>query len=302
MNSTKDTAIDLAGDDSDTSSVVIIDKPWDATVQETAEYKSLYQLFHGRKHGSPSSDKQHEILTSFMNQPGGDHFTGRRKKLFDEISKSLKDTHSTNKSTLKKRWPLSYTSAKLALIMLLIQEEKTEKASQPSRTSARASSSTGGTKSTALNKAVTKLLQVYTPVRRKFDEAALADQNKISRTPSLDYQKNGPRVQDGFQFNQSKAFLTECPVCHHTNTMSVSNNEEVNAENERRRQAAGGDGKFTALSIQSACFCHQVAAMNVNDGGDNEPCPCQVRFDEDKRHAIALAIARNEERSKNKCK
>lgn len=161
-------------------------------------------------------------------------------------------------------------------------------------------------------------MKVYTPVHTKYEEATKAEANKKNRTPSLNYQKTGLRLQDSIQFKRSEACLSNCPVCNHKNTMALSNHSEVNAENERRRRQAGGDS-FEAISAQVGCYCYQLQSCSGDDCAlcesllEQNPnadldkhehrCPCQVTFEEKNRQSIALSIAKNNAReSKQPCK
>ena len=304
MTSSSTSIVDLLSDTGSDSDVQIVAPSWDYIAKASTSYKVADALLTGRKYGSPALDDQRNLLASFLGHPGKDYFTGERVTQFNQVAAQLKATHSATTSTLKKNWNLTYVVEKLALMLCLVQKEDMEKkvpaASMPKST--RSSSKNKSTKksatkkSTNLHRAIHNLKKVYNPVYTKYQEAKKADANKKNKTPSLNHQKSGLRLQDSVQFRRSDACLSNCPVCNHGNTMALSKHSDTNAENERRRREAGNDS-FEGVSIMVGCYCFQLQSGNEDD------CPCQVVFEEKNRQAIALATARNKARENGRqCK
>jgi len=170
-------------------------------------------------------------------------------------------------------------------------------------------------KSNALRRAIRKLKEVYHPILRRYDSAQRAERNRVHKTPTLDYQKTGTRVQDTIDFDPARADPVACPVCGHRRTMPVPGADAAaNAANERRRAEAqaDGDSAFVGASAVHACFCCKEVCCGEDDGTGCRTCEaaiaadpsvelkrteckcqCQVKFEEMHRHAIALAVERN---------
>ena len=49
-----------ADSDSDSDGVEIIEAPWEQAVLQDSDYKDAFNIFSGRKHGSPGLDKMRE--------------------------------------------------------------------------------------------------------------------------------------------------------------------------------------------------------------------------------------------------
>ena len=104
---------------------------------------------------------------------------------------------------------------------------------------------------TDLRHAVIKFKKMYEPCLAKHGDFVKAEANKKFRTPSLDYQKTGARMQDSVPFKRSQASPSECPGCGHFNTMALVQKSGVNGGNQCKRDAAlanDGDGKFQGES------------------------------------------------------
>ncbi len=160
-----------------------------------------------------------------------------------------------------------------------------------------------------------------TRAARIYAEAQCAELNRIERTPSLNYQATGSRLQDGVLWDEMKQDIHECLVCSHRCTMIVENALTVSAYNQGARDTAtakGGDGGFAAKSPRVGCYCFSLSCGGRPDGGNcpectqrvkdgerpspTEPgecgfscrvcsCRCQVAFDEVHRYQIANAIS-----------
>ena len=52
----------MAGADSDSDDVEIVEAPWEQVVLQNRDYKDAYNIFIGRKHGSPGLDKMRDLL------------------------------------------------------------------------------------------------------------------------------------------------------------------------------------------------------------------------------------------------
>jgi hypothetical protein len=70
-------------------------------------------------------------------------------------------------------------------------------------------------------------------------EEKQAEENKRRRTPSLNYQLTGVRIQDMHPFDSCKKDVSLCPVCFHGSTMvCTESNESANESNARELLAA----------------------------------------------------------------
>ena len=78
-------------------------------------------------------------------------------------------------------------------------------------------------------------------------------QNKIYKTPTLNYQASGVRQQDQVPFKVEKLDLANCPSCFLRCTMALEDHAALNAANEARRSASK-DGKFEARSTVHGCY------------------------------------------------
>jgi hypothetical protein len=66
-----------------------------------------------------------------------------------------------------------------------------------------------------------------------YDEDQRLLENGLMKTPSLNLQKSGTRLQDAFIFDPTMRDLTACPVCHHVSTQIL----------ECQLAKCGGDGR-----------------------------------------------------------
>ncbi len=316
--------VDLVSSDDDSAGGSNPPLVWNESAEQSASFKTASILFAGRKHQSPNVDAQRKWLRSLISHTGDDYFTGKRVRWFNELKKGLNASYSAKPSTLQKNWNGNYCSQKLALLIWIVEEEKNErkkKAPKQQAATRLAKKKGGRRKQTDLDKLITTIVKVYTDMCTKHDEEKKKDENKTRRTPSLDHHKSGRRPQDDHMFDQTKASKSACPVCGHFRTMSISSHEELNAENERRRKAANGEG-FKGLSATMGCFCYCYTSHECtgDDCGTcaaiikadpktklsetSHKCTCQVTFEENHRHTIAFAVEKNKakEEEKKKCK
>lgn len=100
-----------------------------------------------------------------------------------------------------------------------------------------------------LELAFDKLLAIYTPCNTRYEKEKLAELNRIHRTPSLNLQKTGPRIQDSVHWNPTLQDEFQCPDCRHQYTMCVEINRDVNRDNaithQRLDTAAAAAGTTT---------------------------------------------------------
>ncbi|KAL7498854.1 hypothetical protein ACHAWT_010817 [Skeletonema menzelii] len=312
MSSSNNHIMDLCSDDDSSSGRKNPSFAWDESAQRSEKFKTAATLFSGRKYGSPTVAEQQAWLRSLMSHSGDDHFTGMRVQWYKELKKGVSASYSTSKSTLAKNWNGHYCSDRLALLIYIEEEEKKDRKKKAPKQSAptRSTKKKGGrSKSTDLDKLIAKILKVYHNMVTKHDQEKKKDENKKSRTPSLDYHKSGKRPQDDHMYDPKKASKSACPACGHFSTMAISSHEEVNAENEKRRKAAAKGEAFKADSATVGCFCHanndctgddcEICAAMIEANPDTDisksahKCTCQVTFKEHHRHSIAIAVKKN---------
>ena len=256
-----------------------------------------------------------KTLCKFMNECGVNAFRkGERRDNFDDVVRQLKSTWKPTDSALLKAWPKYYCAKKLALLVHLHLEEQADSAARKAKDPNKYK---GVVRNNGLRRLFRKLIQLYEPLPKKKVEKRRVELNKVHRTPSLNYQKSGTRMQDLVEFDRDLVDSDPCPVCGHYSTMLVdpNGNSKANAANERERRLAlaeGGDGVVRGTSAMKGCFCYKSVCIGDETGKGcavcevavaEDPlidleetackCRCQVVFLEGHRRTINLAIEKN---------
>jgi hypothetical protein len=324
----------MAGADSDSDDVEIVEAPWEQVVLQNRDYKDPYNIFIGRKHGSPGLDKMRDLLLDFKGENADTFFIhGSKQSIeFANIVHIINASTKKSKATREKAWNQTYVSQVLAKIIVLRSMELSDREQLPSNQRVARGRST-------LSRKIEKVWKIYEPCLKLFKDAELAHLNKKHKTPSLKYQETGPRMQDSYCFDVQMKDKNGCPRCAHFSTMGFDLSE-VNAINSSRRLTAMAEGEstFDGLSSKHGCFCFSIDCHGSFDGKgcyvcedlhkrgasqdmsvdvgfclfsqcsicshgkDREGCQCQVIFEEHYRQTIALAIKKNNEREEEKKK
>ena len=307
------------GSSSEESDVQIIES-WDKILRATKSFKNAYSIFKGKKFNSPRVNEMKKLLSRFVGRDAEEFFHPNTNERRDfESLLALVD------GVNKQRWSQDFLADKLAILVVLQKKAEQRKGRGGGRASAR----------TSLRRAFAKLKEVYTPCWELFREEERRELNKVHRTPSLNRQLTGPRLQDNVVFDPLRRDKNNCPVCLCGSTMVVESDAAVNAANAAGRRAAsanGGDGRFVARSAKHGCFCfandchgapdgkgcwrcEELTAGGAVPGGDGtmcgfdckicrtpngDGCLCQVVFEEANRQKIATGIAKNKQQEKKK--
>ena len=313
----------VLSDDSDDERV---QEGWFPEMEGSRAYKDAVLVLSTRKYckhqGKPLdlADLQ-TLLAKFLNEPAPDHFSGARKKKFNDLKAKLLSTYSNVTSTRSKKWPRAYVASMLAGLVLLSREEKEAKGRAQRPTSTRTSRhKKSPMKSSSLDKKFKYLHAIFDESHIIFSQERLVERNKKHKTPSLSHQLSGNRMQDSFAFDPKKLLVDACAVCGHRSMMRLDDIAVVDAENNRRRAAAsahGGDGKFEAITSVIGCNCYRMdpcigapdgtgcgvceaivasaEEQNIKVDLEKEPCKCvcQVKYEQQHHRAIALAIEKN---------
>ncbi len=187
-----------------------------------------------------------------------------------------------SKTSRTKKWTVDFVADKLPLLLVLWQQ------AVDARERRKKMCTVGALPRTILKRTLEELFKKYKGCANLYAEAQRANLNCIERTPSLNYQATGSRLQDGVLWDASKQDIHECPVCSHCCTMIVDNALTVSAYNQGARDtttAKGGDGKFAAKSTRVGHYCFSLFCGGQPDGGN---CPeCIRRVKDSKRPSPA---------------
>ena len=322
--------------DSD-SSVEVIPQPWEKLVVRTNPYKIAFDIFQGRKYGSPTTDKMRALLAKFADPLSTEFFrrNSTRAGEFEKIQKIIKNTNRGAVSTRNKMWNKTYVGDILAKLLILRASEKKEREQQQNSGTGRGR----GNGMTPLIRIFVGLEKIYNPCLILYQEEELRELNKKHKTPTLNHQLTGKRTQDNHSFDPAKKDNNACPVCNHKSTMGMGNEETNTTNSSRRAEAEAGDEtKFDGVAAEHGCYCifidchgssdgrgcykcFDLAKKGVNPianvevgycgfvecdicshGKDDKGCQCQVKFEEHKRQFIALALHRQKLQNEKKTK
>ena len=214
---------------SDDNEVTVVTRR-DTELRKKGSYKIAVSILSGRKYGAPSLAVMREWLEEIVHQPFQDFFlnNSEQAKSFDDLKK-VSVFKCTSKTARFRKWTVDFVSDKLALLIELNQQVVNEKTVREKETG-RVGHAPPKTK---LRRAILKLVKEYSESRRLYDEDQRLLENGLMKTPSLNQQKSGTRLQDAFIFDPTMSDLTACPVCHHVSTQIL----------ECQLAKCGGDGR-----------------------------------------------------------
>ena len=285
---------DLTNNASDSDSVQDV-TTWELMVKTYPLYKQAVSILSGRLFSAPTLPTLQDTLALFKGHPAKDFFDqGARRQHFNEVKLQIESSYKKSKTALSKSWKKPYVAEKLASLVVLYKLEmfdKKKKNENRKPAATRGNKKGGALTRTELRRAFVRLEKLFDPCYNKYIEHEKVELNKKRRTPSLDYQKSGQRLQDVVPFRLDDVDKEECPVCHHKRTMCIESKEETNAYNANARNlamAGDGDGTFCGKSSKIGCYCFE----------EGKGCYCQVVFDSHQRFNIALAIRKNEDQVK----
>ena len=161
---------------------------WDTELHKKGSYKIAANILSGRKFGAPSLAVMREWLDVIVHQPFQDFFlnNSEQAKSFDDLQK-MSVFKCTSKTAHFRKWTVDFVSDKLALLIELNQQVVNEKTVREKETG-RVGHAPPKTK---LRRAILKLVKVH-------DEDQRLLKNGLMKTPSLNLQKSGTRLQDAF--------------------------------------------------------------------------------------------------------
>ena len=174
---------------------------WDTELRKKGSYKIAVSIFSGRRFGAPSLAVMREWLEEIVHQPFQDFFlnNSEQAKSFDDLKK-VSVFKCTSKTARFRKWTLDFISDKLALLMELNQHVVNERNAREKETG-RVGRAPPKTK---LRRTILKLVKAYSESRRLYDEDQRLLENGLMKTPSLNLQKSGTRLQDAFIFDYAR--------------------------------------------------------------------------------------------------
>jgi len=272
MTSASIPLVDLSED----NEVTVVTR-WDTELRKKGSYKIAVSILSGRKFGAPSLAVMHEMLDVIDHQPFQDFFLNNleQAKSFDDLKKVLV-FKCTSKTARFRKWTVHFVSDKLALLMELNQQVVNEKTAREKETGHVGHAPP----KTKLRRAILKLVKEYSESCRLYEEDQRLLKNGLIKTPSLNLQKSGTRLQDNFIFDPTTRDLTACPVCHHVSTQILECQLANNRAARAAASVAGGDGKFDGLSSKHGCFCHAIHCRGQQNGGNCPECMMPAQQDE----------------------
>ena len=312
--------------DSDVDSdVEILPESWETKLQKTKLYKTALSIFSSKKFNSPKLDVKRQLLLKFRGHQATDFFRqeSEYKTAFEAIEKAIRESsHGKTVSYRNKTWTQPFCANHLAMLISIRTFEK--KLQEESKVSSLCRGMT------PLKRVFIALEKIYNPSLKLFEIEQVRQSNVKHRTPTLNYQNSGKRIQDTLPFSAKDVDKNACPVCLHSFTMTVGN-AEANTKNQELRTATAGE-KFDAVSAVHACYCYsidchgdpngigcpfcealakkgtlqsddvqpgycgflecKICAHSCNDSG----CSCQVSFNEEKRQMIATSIMKTKQK------
>ena len=207
---------------------------WDQRLKSTQQYKIAVVLLNSRKQGVPSLEKMMDYLLAFAGLSTEHCFPPEGSKQLEEFNKlqdqiQLDATKSV--AGRRRKWTKSFCAEKIAMLIILHHELR---AMRERNTRNRSSK-----KMTPLRRNFMTLAEMYHPLYEAHLAEQQAEENKRRRTPSLNYQLTGVRIQDMHPFDSCKKDVSLCPVCFHGSTMvCTESNESANESNARELLAA----------------------------------------------------------------
>ena len=189
---------------SEDSEVSVVTR-WDTELRKKGSYKIAVIIFSGRRFGAPSLAVMREWLEEIVHQPFQDFFlnNSEQAKSFDDLKK-VSVFKCTSKTARFRKWTLDFISDKLALLMELNQHVVNERNAREKETG-RVGRAPPKTK---LRRAILKLVKAYSESHRLYDEDERLLENGLMKTPSLNLQKSGTRLQDAFIFDPTMLCAT----------------------------------------------------------------------------------------------
>jgi hypothetical protein len=184
--------------------------------------KPLYRtavtiLSNSRRQGTPSLAILREWLNIIVNQPATDFFLRNSKHA--HAFKDLKKTSvlgCTSKTACYRRWTVNFITDKMSLLLELNKQVIREKKAREIATGKQGKAA----QQKNLRWTIKTLVKRYDELLFLHNKAHRLEENACMRTPSLNYQNSGQRLQGTVLFNLMLWDLTACHVCLHLSTSS----------------------------------------------------------------------------------
>jgi hypothetical protein len=217
---------------------------WDALLKQSPVYESALKIFSRRAHKAPNINTKRTLLLNIVSRSS-------ETNDFQQLKKQCYARWMTM-STCVRVWTMLYTAKKLALLLVLHNQDNGK---EKVRASPRAGTMP---QMNNLKLAFCNLFDGYDKSLVSYIKTKQAEADKSVCLPLLDHQLKGPLLQYNHTWNQRKKDVDGCRCCLHVSTMAIKFQADVNAKNcelRAKASAGGGDGKFVAASALYGCYC-----------------------------------------------